>query len=246
MSSGASLYDDTIIETIQKTQEELRKLQFRLNFDFRVFDRIETLENIVSKIENEVRYNNRLLQNCSNTSDSTPNYNREVKESTMMTLNEVVQHYAFMHSKNNDTCKCSNGAIINSMNAVAGCRNVSALAYAFYCKQYTLMKPHFIDGWLVSLTNTPLLLKDDSRATSVDVSFTGPMKCFSHNVQNGSCVWQCDANKKPLQILEYSSHYYTHSAIEVVLNDGEKVIVDWNIGQFQNLDEGQFVFVIQC
>lgn len=26
---------------------------------------------------------------------------------------------------------------------------------------------------------------------------------------------------------------------------GEKVIVDWNIGQFQNLDEGKFVFVIQ-
>ena len=246
MSSGASLYDDTIIETIQKIQEEIRTLQFRLNFDFRVFDRIETLEKIVSKIENEARYNNHLLQNCSNVYDSTPNYNREIKESTMMTLNEVVQYYAFMHSKNNDTCKCSNGAIINSMDAVAGCRNVSSLAYAFYCKHYTLMNPRFIDGWLVSLTNTPLFLKDDSRASSIDASFTGPIKCFSRNVQNGSCIWQYNASKEPLQILDCSNRYYAHSAIEVVLNDGEKVIVDWNIGQFQNLDEGKFVFVIQC
>ena len=97
MSSGESLYNDTIIETIQKIQEEITRIQFRLNFDFRVFDRIETLEKIVSKIENEARYNNHLLQNCSNTSDSTQNYNREVKKSTMMTLNEVVQHYTFMH-----------------------------------------------------------------------------------------------------------------------------------------------------
>jgi hypothetical protein len=83
-------------------------------------------------------------------------------------------------------------------------------------------------------------------ASSIDASFTGPIKCFSRNVQNGSCVWQCNSSKEPLQILDCSNRYYAHSAIEVVLNDGEKVIVDWNIGQFQNLDEGKFVFVIQC
>jgi len=29
------------------------------------------------------------------------------------------------------------------------------------------------------------------------------------------------------------------------LNNDEKVIVDWNITQFKNLKEGQFIFLVQ-
>jgi hypothetical protein len=48
--------------------------------------------------------------------------NRELKESKMMTLNEVEKYYKLKYSKNYDTLKYSNGIIINSMNAIAGCK----------------------------------------------------------------------------------------------------------------------------
>lgn len=238
---------DNITAKIEQVEEEVRKLQFNLNLEFRVFERIEQLELTVSRIENEARYNDiHLLRTCSNDYGSVIKYDREVKESTMMSSNEVNKHYALTYSKNTDTFKCSNGFIINSMDAIAGCRNVSSLAYAFYFTHYKLMKPQYADGWLVSLVDTPLLLKDDSPGTTFDFAFTGAMRCYRRDANNGSCIWRSDTSLDPSQFLKFANKYCTHSAITVVLNEGEKVIVDWNIGQFKNLDKGQFVFVIKC
>ena len=53
--------------TAKQVEEEVRKLQFNLNLEFRVFERIEQLELTVSRIENESRYNDiHLLRTCSN------------------------------------------------------------------------------------------------------------------------------------------------------------------------------------
>ena len=240
--------DDNFTAKIKQIEEEIRKLQFRLKFEFRVFERIEQLESAVSRIENKARYNDiHLLRTCSNDYGSVIKYDRQVKESTMMSSNEVNKHYAFTYSKNTDTFKCSNGFIINSMDAIAGCRNVSSLAYAFYFTHYKLMEPQYVDGWLVSLVDTPLLLKDDTPGTTVDFAFTGAMRCYRHDdAHNGSCIWRSDTSLDPSQFLKIANKYCTHSAITVVLNEGEKVIVDWNIGQFKNLDKGKFIFVIQC
>ena len=148
-----------------------------------------------------------------------------------MTLNEVIQDYTITYARNK-----------NNMDEISGCRNVSALAYAFYFTHYKLMQPQYADGWLVSLIDSPLLLRDDSRAIPFDVSFTGPIQCYS---QNGSCVWHHDTTIQPSQLLTHAKQYYSHSAIAVLLNNDEKVIVDWNIGQFKNLKKGQFVFLVQ-
>jgi len=48
-----------------------------------------------------------------------------------------------------------------------------------------------------------------------------------------------------MYLLWHKNKYYTHTAITVMSNDSEKVIVDWNIGQFQNLNNGKFVFVVR-
>ena len=68
------------------------------------------------------------------------------------------------------------------------------------------------------------------------------LQCYS---QNGSCVWHRNTTIQPSQLLTHAKQYYSHSAIAVVLNNDEKVIVDWNIGQFKNLKERQFIFVVQ-
>lgn len=236
-------------ERIAVLEKEVRHLTFELNIN--VFGRIGKLENSVSVIEKENRYNDTdLLPNCFNAKSNNCNEikykNRELKGSTMMTLNEVKKQYNFKYSKNDDTIECSNGIRINSMDAVAGCRDVSSLAYAFYFNHFKLMTPQFIDGWLVSLLDEdqPLILRDDSKGTKEIFSQTGTeMKCYRLDTHT-SCVWQQDTRLDSSEVIKNGSKYCKHSAITVVLNEGETVIVDWNIGQFRNLIDGNFIFVI--
>ena len=163
---------------IADLEKAVRELTFQLNFS--VIGRINKHENSVSVIEKESRYNDihmlSKLNRCNTNYGNEMNCNNsEQKESKMMTLNEVAKQYNFKYSKNYDTVKYSNGIIINSMDAIAGCRDVSALAYAFYFNQFKLMTPKMVDGWLVSLLgeHEPLILLNNSNGTKEVFSQTG-------------------------------------------------------------------------
>lgn len=232
---------------IAELEKAVSELTFQLNIA--VKGRIDKLENNITLIEKESRYDNINLFSKLNTCYT--NYcneinckNRELKESKMMTLNEVEKHYELKYSKNYDTVKYSNGIIINSMDAIAGCRDVSSLAYAFYFSHFKLMSPQLVDGWLVSLNgeNEPLVLLDNSYGTKeVFTQTVKEMKCYRNE---GGCVWRQDTELDMYQVVKDGSKYCKHSAIKVLLNEGETIIVDWNIGQFQNLSDGNFVFVV--
>lgn len=172
---------------ITDLEKAVRELTFQLNNA--VKGRIDELENNITLIEKESRYDNinlfsRLNMCYTNYCNEKNCKNRELKESKMMTLNEVEKYYKLKYSKNYDTLKYSNGIIINSMDAIAGCRDVSSLAYAFYFNHFKLMTPQFVDGWLVSLNseNEPLVLLDNSNGTKE--LFTQPgieLKCYRNN-----------------------------------------------------------------
>tara|TARA_B100001059_G_C17787447_1_gene558006 strand:+ start:568 stop:1296 length:729 start_codon:yes stop_codon:yes gene_type:complete len=237
--------NNNLLERIEKLEQDLRKLQLDLHIGFR--ERVENLEASIPQLEKDSRYRDiHTSKMCNNHYDySLINENRRAKESKMMTSNEIDKHYAFTHSSKADTYKCSDGTFINGMDAIAGCRQVSSLAYTFFYEDYKLMEPQYVDGWLVSLTDSHLVLKDGSISTNVGVSFEGALKCFVHDVKNGSCIWRHDNNTHvlPSQLMS-GSKCCAHSAVRVVSSEGEQVVVDWNIGQFTNLDEGNFVFVI--
>lgn len=244
----ASLVNETDLDKrIADLEKAVRELTFQLNIA--VKGRIDELENNITLIEKESRYNNinlfSKLDKCyTNYCNEMNCKNRELKESKMMTLNEVKKHYDLIYSKNYDTIKYSNGIIMNSMDAIAGCRNVSSLAYAFYFNHFKLMSPQLVDGWFVSLNdeNEPLVLLDNSNGTKEVFTQTGKeMKCYRND---GGCVWRQDTELDSSRVVKDGSKYCKHSAITVMLNEGETIIVDWNIGQFRNLSVGNFIFVI--
>ena len=116
-------------------------------------------------------------------------------------------------------------------------RHASAFAYQYYFTYHKAMQPQIIDGWLVNLSHNPLKLKNNSHITPMDTTFTTPVKTFSH-IDN-SCVWIQNTNNPPLS---HTHQYYPHSAVTVVLDNGNTAIVDWSIGHFQNLEN--FLFVL--
>lgn len=204
------------------------------------------LDKRIAELEKAVRELTSKLDKCNTNYCNEINYKNRVvlNESKMMTLNEVKKHYNLKYSKNYDTVKYSNGIIINSMDAIAGCRELSSLAYAFYFNHFKLMSPQLVDGWLVSLKdeNEPLVLLDNSNGTKKVFTQTGKeMKCYQND---GGCVWRQNTELDSSRVIKDGSKYCKHSAITVMVNEGETIIVDWNIGQFRNLSDGNFIFVI--
>lgn len=213
-----SISNNSIIEKINKIEESLNKL---------TSERLEKLEKSVLKIEKYLF----LRDYADETFDFTSQEN----------LKKINKHYSFTYSRCKDKFKCTDGTFINFMDSISGCRNVSSLAYAFYYDTYPDMRPQFVDGYLISLDDSSLRLKDGTYGRSVDVSFTEDMKCFCKE-DEFSCIWRLNSE---LQISQNEKRkQYFHTVISVLLVSGERILVDWNIGQFQNLKDGNFVFVV--
>jgi hypothetical protein len=212
------------LDVVERELAQLRSKKF--HDDQKTEERLQTLECDCKQIKCELGYAsfNKTIESMNNI------YFRNLKESLMLNEFEVEKH--FLHKQFNDS---------DTMNAIGGCRNVSSLAYAFYFTHYKLMTPKFVDGFLVNVEGNDLRLVDGRNASRSGLVGQTTMKYYRLNFARNACVWKHDATFDG-SCIDKAIEWYRHSVIEVVIADGSSVVVDWNVGQFENLEDGQFMF----
>jgi hypothetical protein len=172
-----------------------------------------------------------------NTPSSSSDVYSASQSSLMLSRHEILAHYrdrlpnehAYLH-------------------AVGACRVVARDAFAFLHRHYRLMRPEIKEGYLVCPAGiAPRLVAAEQAVMSPLVAVkpraaAGDMQWWQLDSEVDSCVWTRLAS---VAIPEVTCAY-PHTVVMATLQDGERVVVDWNVGQFEGLLDDGFVFVCPC
>ena len=116
------------------------------------------------------------------------------------------------------------------------CGLAAAEAWEFFDRVHKLMLPEVVDGVLFSPSGGAAVMKVPGTSPDMAVGISPAMKPFK---RDADCIWVPDDSSSAVMNKVGAAHRVTL----VTTLEGERVVVDWGIGQFSSLPEDMVLFL---
>ena len=119
------------------------------------------------------------------------------------------------------------------------CGLAAAEAWEFFDRAHKLMRPELMDGVLFAADGEKAVMGKSNISPDQTVGINPTMKPFKLLNRGSGCIWVSDESSPAL----VNEKGMAHRVCLVTTLEGERVVVDWGIGQFSYLPENLRLFI---